>query len=648
MGDAAASPTSSSPQPPVRSGLPSAHPTASFWQTSFPNRLAGHRSTPELPSRADVVVVGTGISGTFAVDELLNSNGSTATSSRARRGTEAETAAIETGLGLDVLVLEARTLCSAATGRNGGHLQPVIHNAPAHIIDFELRNFRHIEALVRSRDKASDDGSSNSNTCDNDTTTTKTSSSSSPSPSWCDFRRLEGCLGFWNKEYFRDAKRGLAAAAAVAAAANVDKNKNGIPPEDYAGLARVVEDAEELGALGLRVESGAVGAIVQSVAASLSPYKLCVGVWRGLLERFEQKVVPGSHEKERAVPKQRKSSLNLQTNTPVTALERCHNDNDSGGCWILHTPRGSVRARAVILATNAYTSHLLPEFARLIRPVQAQMSALVPPPTSKHGNGSGGGGRSGMTTNTRKARKLIPMSYGFMGVGDMDRVMSDYLVQNPYAIHHHHHGCNHQENAAEQAGTGKDDEGVSSEGDGAGGHLMFGGGRHLAPNHGEGVWDDDFVDDRVEMYLRGLPQRLKLSLDPDLNLHLRSEPDSHPDLHLEPGTEDEAHLAIAASWTGIIGHSSDGHPWVGAVPDHANRGGAFVVAGYTGHGMTNAPLCGRGVARMALRYLLRADVDGKADSGTDGDGDENGDGDVDVPKEYLITRERMDRVAIVV
>ncbi|KIW90600.1 uncharacterized protein Z519_08383 [Cladophialophora bantiana CBS 173.52] len=643
MGDAAAPPTSSTSQRPVRSGLPSAHPTASFWQTSFPNRLAGHRSTPELPARADVVVVGTGISGTFAVDHLLNSNSnsSTVTSSWARRRTEAETAAMETGLGLDVLVLEARTLCSAATGRNGGHLQPVIHNAPAHIIDFELRNFRHIEALVRNIDKASDAGSSNINSCDYDTTAT---SSSSSSPSWCDFRRLEGCLGFWNEEYFREAKRDLAAAAA-----SVDKNKSGIPLEDYSGLARVVEDAEELGALGLRVESGAVGAIVQSVAASLSPYKLCVGVWRGLLERFEQKAIPtrtttGSHETERTVPKQRKPSLNLQTNTPVTALERCNNDNnddDRGGCWILHTPRGSVRARAVILATNAYTSHLLPEFAPLIRPVQAQMSALVPPPSSGQGNGGGAGGWGRMATSTRKARKLIPMSYGFMGVGDMDRVMSDYLVQNPYAEPHHQHGFNHQ-NKAEHGDTGKDDERVSSEGEGAGGHLMFGGGRHLAPNHGEGVWDDDFVDDRVEMYLRGLPQRLNLNLDPDLNLDLNSELDPNLAQHSEPEPENETHLAIAASWTGIIGHSSDGHPWVGALPDRADLAGVFVVAGYTGHGMTNAPLCGRGVARMAQRYFHQADVGGKMDSGMDGEGD------VDVPKEYLITRERMERVTSVV
>ncbi|KAK5239193.1 hypothetical protein LTR40_014755, partial [Exophiala xenobiotica] len=102
-------------------------------------------------------------------------------------------------------------------------------------------------------------------------------------------------------------------------------------------------------------------------------------------------------------------SLNLQTETPVLSIASV----EDGEGWVLHTDRGDVQAKRVIFTTNGYTSHLLPQFARLISPTQAQMSALIPPKDSPF-------------TDT-----LIPKSYGMMGVGAQDRVMSDYLVQNP-------------------------------------------------------------------------------------------------------------------------------------------------------------------------------------------------------------------------
>ncbi|OAL38147.1 hypothetical protein AYO20_02599 [Fonsecaea nubica] len=726
MGDAGGSPATTTAPPlhhqqrPVRAGLPSANPTPSFWQTSFPNPLVHHRSTPDLPASVDVVVVGTGISGTFAVDELLSHV----------QGVDVAVTDLndDDDNNLTVLVLEARTLCSAATGRNGGHLQPIVHGAPAHIIDFELRNFHHVEALAMALNTSRRDGDEGVISHEDDpkkghggfhhetekSQPTMTTSSSN----WCDFRRLEGCLGFWNEEFFRDAKRDFALTASTSTSADnmrsgmgigTSKTTNTHPTNEDCKptkLARVVEDPAELEALGLKVDSGAVGAIVQSVAASLSPYKLCVGLWSGLLERFEQGRGQGQNAKPEVgrdgrgkggrVTEARvsKRTLNLQTDTPVTALERVHgddNDNDNGTHgWILHTPRGNVHARTVILATNAYTSHLLPDFAPLIRPVQAQMSALVPPPPpppslslarGEYHNISGDGTANGHPNandeaetcdkNSDTPRPLIPMSYGFVGVGDMDRVMSDYLVQNPYDHHHHHH--HHHSDGHGDGDSGRDRQG---------GHLMFGGGRHLALHHGEGVWDDDFVDKRVERYLRGLSERLHLN--PSLNSKVKSNHSTHQDRTRvatddETGTESSlspspshththSHgddlLPLAASWTGIIGHSSDGHPWIGPVPDHP---GVFVCAGYTGHGMTNAPLCGRDVARRAVRVLGSSRArdrgrgrdgdrhkDSDVDSGRDRDvnenkdvvedGDEDGNADWNVPPEYLITRDRIERV----
>ncbi|EXJ60549.1 hypothetical protein A1O7_04702 [Cladophialophora yegresii CBS 114405] len=566
MGDASTPAAAPRPDPPpVQAGLPSVHPTPSFWQTSHPNSVSHHRSTPDLPVRADLVVIGTGISGTFVVDELLGelqSDDSTHVASSP----------------VTILVLEARTLCSAATGRNGGHLQPVVHAAPASILDFEMANFDHVSGLVRSGNIQ------------------------------CDFRRLSGCLAFWNRTYFEEAKRDLILARAR-----------------HADLVSVVEDTEQLRKLGL--QGGVKGAIVQSVAASLSPYKLCVGVWQKLLSSFETtRNQSGGDGTSEGIGKDRAVTLNLQTTTPVTSLDMVDTLGGEGYRWKLNTPRGFVHVKSIILATNAYTSHLLPEFAPLIRPVQAQMSALIPPPSRKR--------------NQERRPVLIPMSYGFEGVGTMDRVMSDYLVQNPFMAT----AASEQQHQTNTASASQD----IGDGQGHGGHLMFGGGRHLAFNHGEGCWDDDFVDKNVENYLRGLPERLSLAFDDTDDIDTRSEHDRDNN---NPNPNPTSHppapsLDIAASWTGIIGHSADGRPWVGPVPD---RPGIYLCGGYTGHGMTSAPLCGRYIARVALQDL-------RSQRGSEPPGLAPGDGrrrniesglelDVDVPREYLISRERMERLS---
>lgn len=529
------------------SGLPSSNPTKSFWQTSHPNPITHHRSTASLPSRASVVVIGTGISGTFATqDLLLNSHVN------------------------DVLVLEARTTCSAATGRNGGHLQPLIHSERSGIIDFEMRNYRAIKALIQQYGVE------------------------------CDFRDVPGCLGFWNRTYFEEAKAALALYRD-----DEDENEDGegvmgdedehVHDDKHAettasmhasskhkhkhkqnSLVRVIEDPEDLKALGLT--GGVVGALVQNVAASLSPYKLIIAMWTRMLERF------GSPR------------LNLQTETPVTAILRAgataepEGDQDGSGSsggegWIVRTHRGGVHAGQVILATNGYTSHLIPQLANCIVPVQAQMAALVPPKDSPF------------------RKTLIPRSYGFMGVGSQDRVMSDYLVQNPI------YREDHEDREAAVVGGGVGGRRRR------GGHLMFGGGRSEVRGHGVGVSDDDYVDEDAEIYLRGLGARLRLDQreqdererqiqvgretgaeterqrQTDVQTQTRTQTQTHTqtDTKTETNTKAETQtetkpklLDIAASWTGIIGHSTDGHPWVGGVPGSE---GLFVCAGYTGHGM---------------------------------------------------------------
>lgn len=473
-----------------------------------------------------MVIVGTGICGAFAAQELLSQSDDA-----------------------DVLVLEARTLCSGATGRNGGHLVPLVHEQRPGIIAWELRNFDHVQGLIKSANIP------------------------------CDFRQLDSCLGFWNKTYFEEAKAALKEAAAFA-------------PEQTRHGVRVVEDARELQQLNLG--AGAVGALVQTTAASLSPYKLVTWLWQDLLSKYQ-----GS------------GRLNLQTTTPVTWLSSHHEGGDGAVRYLITTERGTVSTNHVILATNGYTSHLLPQFTRLITPTQAQMTAQLPPADSAF------------------SQIPIPHSYGFVGIPGMDREMADYLVQQPIS--------------GTDTGGGR-------------GELMYGGGRHAAEGFGVGVSDDSHVDPGVEHYLRGLPERLNLATASSSSSLDDGTTTTASTTTTTTAVSSPVRCELLASWTGIIGSSIDGCPWVGGVPDHP---GLFLAAGYSGHGMPNAPLSGRHVARLALeslkgggagdwQRLQRAEVEltERISLAVSDGGDDHRygkDRNFGVPIEYVITKQRMEK-----
>lgn len=69
-------------------------------------------------------------------------------------------------------------------------------------------------------------------------------------------------------------------------------------------------------------------------------------------------------------------NLNLQTNTPATGVSALP---DNVGRWTVTTSRGSIKARKVIMATNAYTAALLPEYHEKIIPYRAICSRIVAP-----------------------------------------------------------------------------------------------------------------------------------------------------------------------------------------------------------------------------------------------------------------------------
>jgi glycine/D-amino acid oxidase-like deaminating enzyme len=195
-----------------------------------------------------------------------------------------------------------------------------------------------------------------------------------------------------------------------------------IAPE-IARYVTIIKDKEELKKH--RVAPDCVGATLSEGAASLWPYKLVTFVLKKLIKT---------------------GRLNLQTKTPVTEI------TSSDGTHTLHTPRGTISSKTVILATNGYTSAILPHFADLIVPCRGEMSALFPP----------------------EGATLLPDSYGMVGALGQPENNDDYLIQRPF-------------------------EGVPNPG----GHLMFGGGRGAGNFPSIGISDDSVIDEGSAAYLRG-------------------------------------------------------------------------------------------------------------------------------------------------
>ena len=94
----------------------------------------------------------------------------------------------------------------------------------------------------------------------------------------------------------------------------------------------------------------AIGAITHE-AGSISAYKFVIGILKLALDL----------------------GLILQTNTPATSLRK-----DLSNGWTVGTPRGTIQAAKVILATNGYTAYLYPKLQGKIVPMRGQITAHRP------------------------------------------------------------------------------------------------------------------------------------------------------------------------------------------------------------------------------------------------------------------------------
>ncbi|KAH9906674.1 FAD dependent oxidoreductase [Xylariomycetidae sp. FL2044] len=540
-------------QPRHLSGLPVQQPTKSYWHKEPSEKLLGHRTTQQLPHSADVVIVGSGITGSFAAHFLKEKRPE-----------------------LNVVMLEAREACWGATGRNGGHCQPAMYGSAPHIASFELRNFSYLKTLVENY--------------------------SIP----CDWHSTTGVHAFYSPILFsvaRDIVKRLQDRcpdiAANVAVLTKSGDEGGTPPSWLPD-----EERNKFTLDSLRI-GDAKGAIVQRYAASLWPYKLVAFMLERLL----------------AANLEAKGSFNLQTNTPATRLSRLSRvpsdsaEPSSRSTWEVQTPRGTIKAPQVLLATNGYTSYLLPSFADLVVPTRGQVSSLLPPE---------------MPADPSTSPHLdIGHTYSILGTREAIFNRDDYLIQRPPPPT------------------------AASE-------LVFGGGRQYARDRGVGVWDDGEIDEPVARYLREeLGDAVDLSLRDHHHHHRHhhhgddgkppSSSSSQTEKKKETEKKEKQDLEPTYEWTGIMGFSRDAHPWVGRVPEILRRGnpteddefcrsynknrhendkddtgGLWLCAGYTGHGMPNAALCARAVVDMMLSEW----------NGTETENE------IDLPPEFKLTETR--------
>ncbi|KAJ5505030.1 hypothetical protein N7463_007904 [Penicillium fimorum] len=281
---------------------PAAGYTQSFWRTQ-PDSLDKHQSTPDLPEEADILIIGGGYVGASAAYRLLVENPQNPTPR--------------------VVLVEARELCSGATGRNGGHLRPDIYSATAlfterygieaaaEIVRFEISHLKIIEELVRKEN------------IDCELTFTRSYDM------YLDEDELKTAKTFYDSLV----EQGL----------------------DFMDDVKYMSQAETRDTAHVRDAKGGFS----FPTGHLWPYKLVAHLIR----------VAVSH------------GLNLQTNTPVSEIGECPN---ADGSWPVTTSRGVINARKIILATNAFTSALAPEYFKAIIPCKGVCSQIAAAPGAPH------------------------------------------------------------------------------------------------------------------------------------------------------------------------------------------------------------------------------------------------------------------------
>ncbi|KAH8896197.1 FAD dependent oxidoreductase [Thozetella sp. PMI_491] len=267
-----------------------------------------------------------------------------------------------------VCILEARQACSGATGRNGGHLKP---DAYYSAMEYEERFGTEVAEDMTAFE--------NQQVWDVKELVEKENID-------CDFQLTRAIDVFTDKGFAESTIKKFK-----------EMKARGFKFPKGLHLISDPKSAEHV--------SGVKGALAAFTftAGSLWPYKLVSHLLRRSIE----------------------CGVNLQTNTPVEEVLRNGADNNGRG-WVVRTSRGDICAKNVIVASNAYTAALFPQFRDKIVPVKGVACRIAVP--------EGSGNRAPHLNNTYAIRYgpqhfdyLISRADGSIVVGGADRVATSEL-----------------------------------------------------------------------------------------------------------------------------------------------------------------------------------------------------------------------------
>ncbi|KAI0861129.1 FAD dependent oxidoreductase [Xylaria cubensis] len=286
--------------------LPVPNPTTPYWRTDL-HHLDSHRSTKDLPTECDVLIIGAGISGVSVAYHLSQPDATAGNSTAAP----------------SILLLEARQVCSGATGRNGGHVKIKIRSILNQLERGGLEKAEELIAFVGAHVDAFKDV--------------------------VERERLD-CEFELRRSYDVYMSEKEASSVRESWARHSVRGGSWMQPRQLMNtdLAEPVS-----GVKGARIA-------VSSPACSLWPYKFVTQLLARTMER--------------------NPALNLQTETPVLRVEYIEKGESGNPETLIHTTRGSVRAKKVVFATNGYTAGLLPQYKDIITPVKGTAAHLAPSP----------------------------------------------------------------------------------------------------------------------------------------------------------------------------------------------------------------------------------------------------------------------------
>ncbi|CAE7021657.1 hypothetical protein CFE70_003035 [Pyrenophora teres f. teres 0-1] len=286
--------------------LPKINPTKSYWIEAAESPLRHFRSSEKLPVETDIAIIGCGYAGASTAYWIHKYTENSPKQPK-------------------VTLLEARELCGAATGRNGGQLRPHVYSRyPVWSRlcgrDVAMDLIRHELAHLPAFKELAEEEGITEEVC---LKFGETFDAAMTEEAWA---RLKGALEAMRREQGED--------------------------NDIVKLCKLIEDprqAEEFSQM-----KGALGVIAHP-AGQIWPYKFVHALLRIVLQ---------------------KGNLNVQAHTPVEQVS----ERDANGWITVTTERGSIRARTVVHTTNRWASHLLPEFTKLIVPDRTNIAAIKAPP----------------------------------------------------------------------------------------------------------------------------------------------------------------------------------------------------------------------------------------------------------------------------